>query len=200
MTNAAVSQAGPAPGPTAERVRVPLLAELLANAPSDRSRVWTDLGKAQAGLVAKLSGGRNRLIVVDLPDARRAGKSDWHLPEKVLAPGLWSEPIDIFLCWDLLNYMDAARLNELSCAMARLARSHCKVHALIHYSGTRMAEAPGLYGLEPDGQLLIQPVGSASVATPRYSPKALEKAMPALHTERTMLLNNGMQEFLFSVD
>jgi len=199
MSNAAASLAGQKTGQTAECVKVPLLAELLARDIRDRCRVWADLGSAQSGLVSQLTGGRNRLIVVDLPAALEAHQVHWHLPDTVLDERFWAEPVDCFLCWDLLNYMQPGQLGELSRRVARRGGNECSVHALIQYSGTSMSKMPGRYGLEASGQLRVVPVGATSTETPRYSPKALEKAMPELRVERTMLLNNGMQEFIFDV-
>lgn len=199
MSHAAASPAGQGPGPAAERVKVPLLAELLARDAGDRRRVWADLGSAQSGLVEQLTDGRNRLIVADLPGALEGGDAHWHRPDKVLDEKYWAEPVDFFLCWDLLNYMRPEQLGELSRRVAHLARAGSSVHALIQYSSTSMSETPGRYGLNADRQLSAVPADAPSTKTPRYSPKALEKAMPELRVERTMLLNNGMQEFIFSV-
>lgn len=199
MTNAAADLAGHAPGPTAERVKVPLLAELLAAETGDRRRVWADLGSAQSGLVERLAGSRNHLIVADLPAALSDADAQWHIPDKVLDERFWVEPVDCFLCWDLLNYMRPEQLAETAGRIARRSRVGGNVHALIQYSGTTMSRAPGRYRLDDENQLQVVPTQSPPTKTPRYSPKALEKAMPQLRVERTMLLNNGMQEFLFSV-
>ena len=199
MSNAAASLAGQGPGHTAERVKVPLLVELLSREVGDRRRVWADLGSAQSGLVQRLTGGHNRLIVADLPGALEGGDANWHRPDKVLDEKFWAEPIDCFLCWDLLNYMHPEQLGDLSSRISRRARAGACIHALIQYSGTSMSETPGRYGMNDDGQLTVVPADAPSAKTPRYSPKALEKAMPELRVERTMLLNNGMQEFIFGV-
>lgn len=199
MSHAATSLAGQGSGPALERVKVPLLAELLARDVGDRRRVWADLGSAQSGLVEQLTGGRNRLIVADLPGALGDGNARWHIPDRVLEQKFWAEAVDCFLGWDLLNYMRPEQLGELSHRLARRACEGSSVHALIQYSGTSMSPSPGRYVLEADGQLAVVPVDGPSTRTPRYSPKALEKAMPELRVERTMLLNNGMQEFIFSV-
>ncbi|HKL53969.1 MAG TPA: hypothetical protein VJ902_08420 [Wenzhouxiangellaceae bacterium] len=199
MSHVAASLAGDNPGPTAEHVKVPLLAQLLADETGDRRRVWADLGSAQSGLVEQLTGGRNRLIVADLPGALGDDDAQWHLPDQVLEEAFWFEPVDYFLCWDLLNYMSLEQLGELSRRVARRTRAESRVHALIQYSGTSMSETPGRYDLEADGLLRVARVDARSIGTPRYSPKALEKAMPDLRVERTMLLNNGMQEFMFGI-
>ena len=199
MSNAVAGLSGQNSSPTDKRVKVPLLLELLARNVGDRSCVWADLGCAQSGLVDRLTGDRNRLIVVDLPRALEVDDAHWHLPDKVLDEKFWSEPVDCFLCWDLLNYMHPEQLAELSRQFARRSRTGSRVHALIQYSGTSMSAAPARYVIEADGQVSTLATEAPSTKTPRYSPKALEKAMPELRVERTMLLNNGMQEFMFSV-
>lgn len=202
MSHSGAGLVGHDPGLTGERVKVPLLAELLAREMGSREmahsrRVWVDLGGVQSGLVERLAGGRNRLIVADLGSAREDADAQWHLPGDQLEPAFRAEPIDCYLCWDLLNYMGPEQLGDISRHLAHRARPGCSMHALIQYSGTSMSPTPGRYRLNPDGQLSVVPVDVPSIKTPRYSPKALEKAMPELRVERTMLLNNGMQEFLF---
>lgn len=187
------------PGPSEERVRVPLLSELLAWDDRRHRRVWADLGGAQAGLIARLTGTPSRLIVVDLPAALLDDAEQWHLPDGILDASFWSEPVDCFLCWDLLNYMRPDQLGDLAERIAPLGSSDCRVHALIQYSGKTMPRTPGRYSLDEDLQLSVSDPDAALAQTPRYSPKALEKAMPELRVERTMLLNNGMQEFVFSL-
>jgi len=199
MSHAAANLAGQGAGPTVEHVKVPLLTELLAGDSSDHCRIWVDLGRAQSGLVEKLTGGRNRLIVTDLPGAREDADAQWHLPDKVLDKACLVEPVDCFLCWDLLNYMSLDQLGDLSHRIVRRACAESRLHALIQYSGTSMSQVPGRYGLEADGQLCFIPADAPETKTPRYSPKALEKAMPELQVQRTMLLNNGMQEFIFGI-
>lgn len=199
MTNAAVSQSGQTPGPSVEHVRVPLLAQLLAPATLITRCVWVDAGRAQSGLIDRLTGTPGRLIVADLPRALEDHAAGWHLPDNGLAEAVWSEPVDRFLYWDLLNYMQKDQLAELSVSIASRASVNCTIHALIQYSRTTMTEAPACFNLADDLQLQVTESGQRETSTPRYSPKALEKAMPELRVERTMLLNNGMQEFLFSL-
>jgi len=197
MSNAAATQAGQTPGQSTERVRVPLLAQLLDPAVLDRRRVWVDLGQAQAGLIDRLVGTPSRLIVTDLPRSLAADQTPWHRPETVLHEAVWNESVDGFLCWDLLNYMQAEELAELSRGIALRGGQACTVHALIHYSARMMTAMPADFRLDRDLQLAVSTSGDSTRPAPRYSPKALEKAMPELRVERTMLLNNGMQEFLF---
>lgn len=198
MPKAVVTPSQPASDPTGQRLSVPLLAELFVN-PNQRRRVWADLGRVQGGLAASLGGKPNRLLVADLPRAMLDGNMQWFVPDSVLAEDFWREPVDRFLCWDLLNYMSPDQLGALSSCIARRATGDCRVHALVQYSGTVMSEHPGRFTLDENLELTLTQAGAANRPTPRYSPKALEKSTPELRVERTVLLNNGMQEFVFSM-
>jgi len=199
MADAAIHQADTRPGLGSSRVRVPLLSELLGQVAVENRGVWVDLGRAQFGLIARLARARSRLIVADLPSARTEAQPDWYLPDAILDAPFWVEAVDHFLCWDLLNYMQKSELFEFSRCVARRSVKNCTIHALIQYSSTTMPETPARFDLESSLELSMHEAGTAAIPTPRYSPKALEKSMPELRVERTMLLNNGMQEFLFGL-
>lgn len=194
-----MNQAGPDPGRSSDRVSVPLLTGLFDAEDAGRRRIWADLGRAQSGLINRLTLGRNCLIVADLPTALAADITHWYVPDAVLEARFWTSSVDCFLCWDLLNYMQHDQLAIFSSFVARHSSHESRLHALIQYSGTTMSESPGSYMLETDGRLRVDSEDAPTVKTPRYSPKALEKAMPELRVERTMLLNNGMQEFVFGI-
>lgn len=198
MSNAVATPVGPTSSGADARVSVPLLAELLT-AEDRRRRVWADLGGAQGGLTHNLSGKPSHLLVADLPRALLDGQAQWYLPDSILPGKFWREPVDRFLCWDLLNYMNGNELGALSTCLARHGANECRVHALIQYSGKQMSECPARFTLDGDLRLIVDEVGPSRRQAPRYSPKALEKAMPDLRVERTLLLNNGMQEFLFGL-
>lgn len=183
-----------------EGTRAPLLAELLAPPADRRRRVIADLCALQPGVIDAVAGTRTRLVVLDLPERRARASTRWHRLDTGLAADHWREPLDAVLCWDLLNYLEADELAELAGAISARSAPHCRIHALIQYSAVDMPTEPGRMQLDADRSLLPAP-GDASEAprrsAPRYSPKALEKAMPALRVDRTMLLGNGMQEFVF---
>lgn len=185
------------PGLDSTRVRVPLLEELLAEANPERFRVWLDLGAAQDGLLLRLGQRRARLLVADLPAAIEQGQTPWHLPDALIAPSSWDRPVDRMLVWDLFDYLAAQQMRELGEQLSSHLSPQGRIHALVHYSTPGMPERPGKWRFDRDGALLHSGmVGTALVPAPRHSPKALEKAMPHLQVERTVLLNNGMQEFL----
>ncbi|MDT8408510.1 MAG: hypothetical protein RQ741_02805 [Wenzhouxiangellaceae bacterium] len=178
---------------------MPLLAELLAPEGRMARSVWLDFGQPQRGLVEQLQKLRARLLAACLTDESGLLVEDWCRVESGLAKNFWSEPVDRILCWDLLNYMTPAELGRLSELMIRRAAPGCRVHAMIHYSERDMPAAPAVYRLQDGLELQFKASATDRIPAPRYSPKALEKSMPGLRVERTLLLNNGMQEYLFSI-
>lgn len=181
-----------------ERIRVPLLAQTIAERATSGRQVWLDLGRVQPGLLPLLQQGRTRLLVADLAAGRAAGRTGWHLPDSALTGSGAGEQIDCVLCWDLLNYLATGEMGELAARLAENADPDCVVHALIHYSGRDMPDRPQRLRVVESAELEIEPEPRAGLMpSPRYTPKGLEKAMPELVVDRTMLLNNGMQEFLF---
>ncbi|RFF28596.1 MULTISPECIES: hypothetical protein [unclassified Wenzhouxiangella] len=189
-----------------EPIRAPLFAMAVEDFEDDRRHVVLDLGRAREGTVALFSGYRCRLDVVDLPaklgdlpDVDEEGG-----PEAVerwldgLLPPTQGESVDLVLCWNLLNYLPAGVIEALGRRLAERASPQARLHALIEYRATRMPAVPASYA--PVGLELVDdpPEGDpATVAAPRYSPKELEKRLPGFTSEKTMLLGNGMQEYLY---
>jgi len=191
----AASPADAAPG---TRVRLPLLGALLDKTDTRDRCVWLDLGPVREGLVRRLNHRRTRLLVADLPQARTDGRKDWYRPQALLAEPFWNEHLGIVLAWDLLNYADADQLTRLSAQLAEHTAEGSQLHALIRYSVPNMPDRPCDCRLIQGNELeFTEPEGPATPG-PRHSPRALEKAMPDFRVDQTVLLNNGMQEFLLT--
>jgi len=201
MSNLAVSEPDAARVEASAGVRAPLLSGVLDRCGRSERRIVADLAAVQPGLLERLTGTRTRLVVADLPARRAAGAADWYLLDAAMPAAYWREPVDVVLCWDLLNYLDAGQLAATALALRERAAPGCRIHALIQYSALTMPAHPGRMRINSALELrTVSPTGEGhDIAAPRYSPKALNKAMPALSVERTMLLGNGMQEFVFAV-
>lgn len=202
-SNAAGSldQSGPQP------IRAPLFSMAVEALEDDRRHVVLDLGRARAGTVELFSGYRCRLDVVDLPahlatlpdpDDEQQGPATVERWLDGLLPPARGETVDLVLCWNLLNYLSPAVIEALGRRLAERASGQARLHALIEYRATRMPVVPTSFaplGLE----LLADPAveDSATIPAPRYSPNELEKRLPGFTSEKTMLLGNGMQEYLY---
>lgn len=198
--------ARPLEGGGPEPIRAPLFAMAVEAFEDDRRHVVLDLGRARAGTVDLFGRYRCRLDVVDLPGrlAELPDVEDEEGPQAVerwldgLLPPAHGETVDLVLCWNLLNYLPAAVIEALGRRLAERASPRARLHALIEYRATRMPAVPASFA--PVGlELLADPDEAAleAIPAPRYSPKELEKRLPGFSSEKTMLLGNGMQEYLY---
>lgn len=190
--------------PAAEPVPVnaPQFRRLVESLSEERRSVVLDLGPARAETVALLTPFRCRLDIADLAeglDTLDQEPDPALLREKVeaLLPRPRQEPVDIVLCWDLLNYLQRPALTALMTCLSARMRPGAFAHLLIVYSGTTMPARPSRFAPLPDGRLIETPTTDARRNAPRYSPEDLGKCLRGLRSESASLLRNGMQEFLF---
>lgn len=174
--------------------------------------VIQDLGPAQSTTIAFCNRFRCRLDITDLPtdiaalNAEDDPKRLSALAKKLL-PEQQYDATDVVFCWDLLNYLGRPALTAVMDRVAARAQAGCLIHALIVYSATHMPAYPGRYSpwleqTEESGhadQLLYVPATQELSEAPRYTPDDLVHCLRGYRVERAVLLNNGMQEFLFRI-
>ncbi len=183
-------------------MNAPLFRRLVESLSDERRSVLLDLGPARPELVALLTPFRCRLDIADVADGLAgldAEPDPALLREKVeaLLPPPGKEPLDIVLCWDLLNYLQRPALSALMAVIAERMRPGAFAHVLIVYSGTRMPLRPSHFSPLPDGRLIETVTTEVQRNAPRYSSDDLRQTMRGFTAESVMLLKNGMQEFLF---
>jgi len=183
-------------------VNAPLFRRLVESLSDERRSVVLDLGSASPELVALLTPFRCRLEIADVADGLAdldAEPDPVLLRDKVeaLLPPAGNEPLDIVLCWDLLNYLQRPALSALMAAIGARMRPRAFAHVLIVYSATRMSRRPGNFSPLPDGRLIETATTEAQRDAPRYSSDDLRQTLRGFTAESVMLLKNGMQEFLF---
>ena len=190
--------------PAAEPVPVnaPLFRRLVDSLSDEKRCVVLDLGPARAETVALLTPFRCRLDIADLAEGLQALDQEPDpalLRERAeaLLPPPRQEPVDIVLCWDLLNYLQRPAIAALMTCISARMRPGAFAHLLIVYSGTTMPARPSRFAPLPDGRLIETPTTDARRPAPRYSPEDLGKCLRGLRSESATLLRNGMQEFLF---
>lgn len=186
-----------------QQLRVPLFESITAGFNDEARHVLIDCGPARAGMIEMLTGLRCRLEIIDLParlESLEALPDDVDLAEWFarLLPPAGSEAADFIFCWNLLDYLAPQQISALMRVLIPRLRPGGRVHALVQYSSPRMPAGPG--GMAPLGRTVLQldNLGPASRNAPRHSRGTLEKFMQGLKAERTMLLSNGMQEYLFA--
>jgi hypothetical protein len=190
--------------PASATLKVPLFRTLIERLDDEARWVVLDLGAARTQTISLFGRFRCRLDIADIREdlGRLNGEPDPALlreTAEAVLPLRQSEPTDVVLCWDLLNYLDRPALTAVMSCIAARAHRGTLAHALIVYSDKLMPERPGQY-VPLDEQTLTN-LGDARPErnAPRYSPDDLARCMPAYKIERAMLLGNGMQEFLFKL-
>ena len=168
----------------------------------ERRIVVLELGAARSGTIELFTHYRCRLDVADLP-ACLPTLAEMTEPEDrrtLLAERLtWPhpEPLDLILCWNILNYLTRSDISTLAELLAPRMTSRTRLHALMEYASPLMPATPGFWIPDVHGRLHASQVDEHQIDAPRYKPKELERLMPQLAPERTVLLANGFQEYLF---
>ncbi len=187
-------------------VQTPLLGRLFETIKEDHRLVVIDFNVGSATLLDGLQPHRARLDAMAISEQFDAWSKleteeecvaaiDAHLTRFAL------EQADWVLCWGLLNYLDSPIMGQLSERLVPYLKPQARVHALIEYSSPTMPATPPRYNLsflEGKAYLDIEAT-QASIQSPRYTPKKLEGMLTGLKTENTILLSNGMQEYIFSL-
>ncbi len=186
-------------------LRAPLFAELVAALAEEQRHVLLDLGPARAGLIERLALLRCRLDILDLPElieplTRYEVEQESDAINALLhdcLPRTEPEPVQIVLCWDLLDYLPLTVTSSLFDLLRERLAPGARLHALVEYSSRQMPSVPRQIGPNLDGDLLIDAGSGFDITAPRHSLGTLAKFLPGFQSERSMLLGNGMQEYLF---
>ena len=200
MAGAAAQALPGATGP----VRAPLFRSLVERMEDGGRWVILDLGPARPESIDLFGRFRCRLEIADLADdldalvpAEDAGEELLRERMEEALPPRNPEPVDIVLCWDLLNYLQPAALPALSSRLAARGLPGTLVHALVAYRDPLMPTQPGGFCPVDGGHLERRNTAADERPAPRYSPEDLANAFREFSIERAVLLGNGMQEFLF---
>lgn len=190
----------------ARGVQTPLLGRLFDTIKEDRRLVVMDFGTGSSALLNSLQPHRARLDVMaistqldvwsglETKEERARALADYLARFKL-------EPSDWVLCWGMLNYLDAPMMGQLTEQLLPHLKPNARIHALVEYSSPTMPTTPPRCHLsfhEGRAHLDIE-TDPSTTASPRYTPKRLEGMLTGLKTENTILLSNGMQEYIFSL-
>jgi hypothetical protein len=189
---------------TPEALNAPLFHTVIQRLQSGGRWVVLDLGAAHSATIGTFGRFRCRLEIVDLADGLDSlnGETDarrMRQRAETLLPAKRSEPLDLVLCWDLINYLNQPALNAVMECVALRCKRGALAHGLIYYTAKAMPERPSTF-LPVDDQHIAQQVYlGRDRPAPRYTPEDLQRCMPRYSVERGRLLRNGMQEFLFKL-
>lgn len=183
-------------------LHAPLFEQVIKSLDPDRRCVVLDFGSARSGTVALLSGFRCCLEIVGLaellPQLHDIDEaSDRRIRLRSSLAARQSEPCNLVLCWNLLNYLQPQDVSLVAELLARRLAPDGRMHALIEYSSPVMPASPGHWTPDGSARLFADQPDIEQIPSPRYSPRTLERLMPQMQPERTILLGNGLHEHLF---
>lgn len=179
----------------------PLFRSLVEDLRGGGRRVVLDLGTARSANLGLFRHFRVRLYVADVGGGL-LDLSSLSDPERLrrraeaLLPRTGPEPLDLVLCWDLLNYLGRDAMAALMTAIARRCRPGALAHGFIVSSRPRMPRDPGAFDVIADDR--VQRVGPTEPErpAPRYTAWDLDRCMPDYVVDRSVLLQDGRQEYL----
>lgn len=103
---------------------------------------------------------------------------------------------DVVLAWDLLNYLTPAGLDALVTRLRDFSKHGSLLFALM-YNGKQIPSAPARFTVLAEDRLHYGLNGSELRPQSPYGMSALKKKMTGFVVERTFLLQNNMQEYVF---
>ena len=185
----------PIDGTTLTAFPVPLLAEALEPLRNGEYRSVLDLGAASEANVAHFSGTRCRLGIAHAM-AELAAASAEEVDLEAILPRRLFGGTDLFLCWDLMDYLDQGVIRRLGAHLLSLANPGAQLHALVAYGVPLVPSQPRGYRLG-DGGVLPSPVPASDPGCrpPRHSSGELQRFLPDWRVDRSVLLRNGFQEY-----
>ena len=105
---------------------------------------------------------------------------------------------DLVFGWDIFCYLEAPTFEALMGRVARSCRSACLLY-LVGSTQARIPAAPARISIEAGNRVRYRPLGNGDITSnPRYTPLALERMMPGFRLLHSFLLDEGIQEYLFS--
>lgn len=184
----------------------PLLREVMARIDDATRHVILELGPVNPGALVLLQGRRCRLLVADagrmlseLDDRLQEVESPAREVEKLIADD-GREKVDTVLCWDLLNYLSPPLLKVFAARLASMMAPTGIAHAYIHTASASMPQHPQRYAMLTEDLVVRLDQDPDVRKAPRYSFGELNKHASALRVDRSMLLRNGLQEYLLRVN
>lgn len=192
------------PSSLADETSSPLFRSLLDRMDDQRRYEILDLGSATPSNIEFFGHYHCRLHIADCLNDLVALKDDEEAPGggqiqarvKGMLPSHEDLNFDVVLAWDVLNYLDKPVLRALMADLATSVDRNTQLHAYV-YPRQSMPAHPSRFRISTDGSLQIEPGSQELVPSPCYRQPELEKLMPDLIVQRSVLLKNGIQEYLF---
>lgn len=201
---AATQNAAPASPTRFSSLALPAIMERFASRHDCRV---LDFGASFGANVEFFSRCASKIVIEDLyrtlvalgqphsgPDRRYCPLFDTLLPYR--DPPRHGEPFDLILLWNLLDHIDREDIRRLSDHLAAIGRRGTLVYALVS-TRQRIADTPDDYKIADGNALIALPTSPVQREGPRHSQVRLLELMRGFRVQRSFLLRDGLQEYLF---
>lgn len=187
-----------------QETNCPVFASLIEVMSEEQKWVILDLGPARAANLEILSRFRCRLFIEDIHELAptlgsdeiavdRAALANWF---EQWAPGVSLGSIDVVIAWDIFNYLNAELCKTFVDLLTPLLKPGAYLYLLV-YSQREMSALPIPFKIISDDRLEYQLPTKATRPSPRFNQTDLNKYLPQFRVVKSVLLRNGMQEYLF---
>lgn len=189
------------------RINSPLLYEHLYGLPEDGYFQFLDVTPATPGLLAFFAQFHCRLYLPGCVDELWRMDSDKLQTADLLQTALsqnlrlaQGKParLDVILLWDLINYLQQPVVTALIEYLLAYTCDTTVIHSYIH-TRQSMPAAPGRYQFTADGGINVETQTDSVSVCPAYYQEVLHKLMKPFVVQRSILLSNGVQEYLFQL-
>ena len=202
FVNHARFEAGVAPVGVQE-TNCPVFTSLMEIMGKEPKRVILDLGPARSANLEMLSRFRCKLLIEDFHELvptlggetaeGKAALASWF---EQWAPGVSPGSIDVVIAWDIFNYMNGDLCKAFMDQLMPLLKPGAYIYLLV-YSQKEMSALPIPFKIISDDRLEYQPLTKATRPAPRFNQTELKKYLPHFAVIKSVLLRNGIQEYLF---
>ena len=142
-----------------------------------------------------LPGCSDELVRVAARKMASAQKLQGALCQTLGLHSVKSARLDLLLFWDLPNYLPAPVLSALVASVLPHANHPALIHCYI-YTGRAMPAAPGRFRFAGNNQIEVNPQADQTMPAPAYYQEALHKLLAPFVVQRSILLSNGLQEYV----
>ena len=186
-----------------QETNCPVLASLIDVMDNADKLVILDLGPARAANLEILSRFRCRLLIEDVHELTSTFSEDTADNKAALlnwfeqwASGASPASIDVVIAWDIFNYLNPELCKAFIDLLSPLLKPGAYVYLLV-YSQKEMSALPIPFKIISDDRLEYQPPTKATRPSPRFNQTDLKKYFTEFSVVKSVLLRNGMQEYLF---
>ena len=178
------------------------LAQALKGLGRSRKMLILDLGSATGSNIRYFSNYNCRLYIEDIFDTLKRldpGSKERHDELRIGRRMTFAaeERLDLILAWDLLNYLEAEEIRLMMKSLQPWCRTGTLMMALMS-TRPKMPVEPLEFLILDSSHVKYGEASRVPRPSPRYMEPDLRKWMPGFEVDSSLLLRNGMLEYLFT--